>query len=148
LAIPPFAVVPSDGAGFMEALWALQAMFHDCLARSAPRAPCCASRVGQCSQRARKAIEPMALHVEGGTIRGLPRFLRAVRGDEAQMLWHDQPRVAAAMGDPAGVLLFDETGFGKKGQHSVGVARPYCGPLGKVAPGQGGGFAGYASRHG
>jgi len=36
------------------------------------------------------------------------------------------------MGEPDGVLIVDETGFAKKGQDSVGVARQYCGALGKV----------------
>jgi SRSO17 transposase len=39
-------------------------------------------------------------------------------------------------------------GFGKKGNDSVGVARQYCGTLGKVENGQVGVFAGYASRQG
>jgi SRSO17 transposase len=52
------------------------------------------------------------------------------------------------MGEPDGVLMFDETGFVKKGTDSVGVARQYCGPLGKVEHGQVGVFAGYASRKG
>jgi SRSO17 transposase len=44
--------------------------------------------------------------------------------------------VANAMGEPAGVLIVDESGLVKKGQDSVGVARPYCRTLGKVANSQ------------
>jgi SRSO17 transposase len=104
--------------------------------------------VGQLSQLERKSVEPMALQVEGGTIRGLQRFISDVRWDEEQMRWNYHQLVADAMGDPAGVLMFDETGFVKKGKDSVGVARQYCGSLGKVENCQVGVFAGYASRHG
>jgi SRSO17 transposase len=51
-------------------------------------------------------------------------------------------------GAPDGVLMFDETGFVKKGKDSAGVARQYCGSLGKVENCQVGVFAGYASRQG
>jgi hypothetical protein len=37
-AIPTFDVVPSDVEGFMEELWEFQSAFHDCFARSEPRA--------------------------------------------------------------------------------------------------------------
>jgi SRSO17 transposase len=64
------------------------------------------------------------------------------------MRWNYHQLVANAMGEPDGVLIFDETGFVKKGQDSVGVARQYCGTLGKVENCQVGVFAGYASRQG
>ena len=147
-AIPPFDIVPSDVEGFIEELWEFQSAFHDCFARSEPRAHFFDSMVGQCSELERKSIEPMALQVEGGTIRGMQRFISDVVWDEEQMLWNYHQLVADEMGDPDGVLMFDETGFVKKGQDSVGVARQYCGTLGKVENGQVGVFAGYASRHG
>jgi hypothetical protein len=53
----------------------------------------------------------MARHVEGGTIRGLQRFISEVSWDEAQMRWNYHQLVAEEMGDPEGVLRFDETGF-------------------------------------
>src|SRR5215471_17136304 len=147
-AIPTFDVVPSDVEGFLEELWEFQSTFHDCFARSEPRVHFFDYMVGQFSKLARKSIEPMALQVEGGTIRGLQRFISDVRWDEEQMRWNYHQLVAEEMGDPDGVLMFDETGFVKKGKDSVGVARQYCGTLGKVENCQVGVFAGYASRHG
>ena len=55
----------------MEELWEFQSTFHDCCARSEPRAHFFDSMVGQFSKLERKSIEPMALQVEGGSIRGL-----------------------------------------------------------------------------
>jgi SRSO17 transposase len=147
-ALPTFDVIPRDGEGFAEELWAFQAAFHDCFARSEPRAYVFDSMGGQVRQLARKSIEPMALHVAGGTIRGLQRFLRDGVWEEEQMLWNSHQLVAEELGDPDGVLLFDATGCIKKGKDSVGVARPYCGPLGKGEHGQVGVCAGDASRHG
>ena len=53
-----------------------------------------------------------------------------------------------ALGDPDGVLVVDETGFLKKGVHSVGVARQYSGTAGRIENSQIGVFASYASRWG
>ena len=141
-ALPTFEVVPSDVAGFMEELWEFQSAFHDCFTRSEPRAHFFDYMVGQFSKLERKSIEPIALRVAGGTIRGLQRFISDVHRDEEQMQWNYHQLVADAMGEPDGVLMFDETGFVKKGQDSVGVARQYCGPLGKVENCQVGVFAG------
>lgn len=56
--------------------------------------------------------------------------------------------VLEALGDPDGVLVVDETGFLKKGSHSVGVVRQYSGTAGRIENCQVGVFAAYASRWG
>jgi SRSO17 transposase len=147
-AIPIFDLTPPDVEGLLEELWEFQANFHDCFPRSETRAHFFDYMVGQLSPLERKSIEPMALHVQGGTIRGLQRFISDVPWDEEHMRWTYHQLVADAMGDPEGVLMVDETGFVKKGKASVGVARQYCGTLGKVENGHVGVFAGYASRQG
>jgi SRSO17 transposase len=147
-AIPTFDVLPSDVEGFMDELREFQSAFHDCFVRSEPRAHFFDYMVGQCSHLERKSIEPMALQVEGGNIRGLQRFISDAVWDEAQMRWNYHHLVADEIGAPDGVLMFDESGFVKKGTDSVGVARQYCGSLGKVENCQVGVFAAYASRQG
>jgi SRSO17 transposase len=53
-----------------------------------------------------------------------------------------------ALGDADGVLVIDETGFLKKGEHSVGVARQYSGTAGRIENCQVAVFLSYASRFG
>lgn len=146
--IPTFDVTPRDVDGLLDELWDFQAVFHDGFARSESRAHFFDYMAGQLSPLARKSIEPMALRIQGSSIRGLQRFITEVSWDEEHMLWTYHQLVADAMGDPEGVVMFDETGFVKKGHESVGVARQYCGTLGKVENCQVGVFAGYASRQG
>src|ERR671925_2168275 len=72
--IPTFDLVPSDVEGLMDELWAFQSAFHDCFARSEPRAHFFDYMIGQLSQLDRKSIEPMALHVEGAPFGGCSAF--------------------------------------------------------------------------
>jgi SRSO17 transposase len=53
--------------------------------------------------------------------------------------------LAPRLGDPAGVLVVDETGFLKKGTKSAGVARQYSGTAGRIENRQIGVFLGYAT---
>ena len=130
--IPPFDVQVSDVEGFMDELQECQSVCHDCFARSEARGHFLDDMVGQDSPLARKSIEPMALAVEGGRLRSLQRFLSETVWDEEQRRWNSHQLVAEELGEPDGVLMFDEAGFVKKGNDSAGVARQYCGPLGKV----------------
>src|SRR5499426_3623013 len=146
--IPTFDVQVRDVEGFMDELQEFQSVFHDCFTRSETRAHFLDYMVGQYSPLARNSMEPMAQAVEGSRIRSLQRFLSETVWDEEQMRWHYHQLVADELGEPDGVLMFDESGFVKKGQDSTGVARQYCGTLGKVENCQVGVFAGYASRQG
>ncbi len=56
--------------------------------------------------------------------------------------------VVEGLGDADGVLIVDETGFLKKGEHSAGVARQYSGTAGRIENCQIGVFLAYASRYG
>src|SRR6266699_3217490 len=147
-AIPQFALNPRDVEGFMDELHGFHTAFRGCFARSEPRDHFFHYMVGQFSDLDRKSIEPMALQVEGGNVRAMQRCISDAVWDEAQMLCTYHRLVDDEMGDPEGVVIFEESGFPNVGRDYVGVARQYCGALGKVENCQVGVFAAYASRHG
>jgi SRSO17 transposase len=80
----------------------------------------------------RKSISPLVERVPGADVQALRQFVN-------QSPWAWAPLQAALthlLLDrllPEAVLILDETSFPKKGTHSVGVARQYCGALGKTA---------------
>src|SRR6266404_3233176 len=56
-------------------------------------------------------------------------------------------QVVDRFGEPDGIIAFDPSSFPKRGTHSVGVKRQWCGHRGKVDNCQVGVFMGYVSRH-
>lgn len=85
----------------------------------------------------RKSVEPMAARLAPDKVRQMHQSLHHLVADAP---WEDeavlrQVRAYAltAMREQAPIQfwIIDDTGFPKKGQHSVGVARQYCGQLGK-----------------
>ena len=56
-------------------------------------------------------------------------------------------QVAERLGEPDGIIAFDPSSFPKRGTHSVGVKRQWCGHRGKVDTCQVGVYMGYVSRH-
>lgn len=96
----------------------------------------------------RKAIQPMAMSLEGGNIQAMQQFIGQGRWQDEQLLTKHWQLVDETLGEEDGVYIVDESGFPKKGQHSLGVARQWCGVLGKVENCQVGVFGAYVSQHG
>ena len=80
--------------------------------------------------------------------RSIERVLDRSVWDAEAVLADVRALVVERLGDPAGVLAVDETGFLKKGTRSCGVARQYSGTAGRVENCQVGVFLGYASPKG
>lgn len=146
--VPKFSLVEPDVEAFAPQLRQFLGEFDACFSRSEPRENLHRYIVGQYSQVERKSIEPIALQVEGGEVRSMQRFISDVVWDEPAIIKKHHALVGNDMGDPAGALIFDESGCAKKGEDSAGVAKQYCGSLGKVENCQVGVFAAYASPHG
>ena len=85
----------------------------------------------------RKSVEPMAARLDPDNVQATRQSLHHL---VAKAPWSDQAMLAEVrnhllptMRKQGSVVawIVDDTGFPKKGQHSVGVARQYCGQVGK-----------------
>ena len=85
----------------------------------------------------RKSVEPMAARLEPAQV---PSLHQALHHFVATAAWRDEAVLAAVREQvlpaltrhgPITAWIIDDTSFPKKGRHSVGVARQYCGQLGK-----------------
>ncbi|HEU5321833.1 MAG TPA: IS701 family transposase, partial [Methylomirabilota bacterium] len=85
----------------------------------------------------RKSVEPMAAKIDP---RRVPARHQSMHHFVATAAWDDAAMLAAVRTwllpqlerhGPVEAWVVDDTGLPKKGRHSVGVARQYCGPLGK-----------------
>lgn len=91
---------------------------------------------GLMSPLQRKSVEPMAAHVDPLKVRSrhqsLHHFVADANWSDEQMLLRVCQWVVPLMDfADGGWWIIDDTGFPKQGRHSVGVARQYCGMLGK-----------------
>jgi len=85
----------------------------------------------------RKSVEPMAARMAPERVQAAHQSMHHV---VAKAPWDDAALLAAVRGQvipalerhgPIGYWIVDDSGMPKQGQHSVGVARQYCGNLGK-----------------
>jgi len=82
----------------------------------------------------RKSVEPMAALVEprraSAKHQSLHHFVAKAHWSDVALLATVRAQVLPALGSIEAWIV-DDTGYPKKGKHSVGVARQYCGQLGK-----------------
>ena len=78
----------------------------------------------------RKSCQPLAERLPDGDEQALQQFLNQSPWEWEPMRAAIAKKMTAALGE-GGCWIVDDTGFPKKGRESVGVARQYCGQLGK-----------------
>lgn len=97
----------------------------------------------------RKSLEPVALYFLGErSVRSLQQFYTRAPLPDHLLMDTYRKCLAAQLDSPCGMLSVDESSFIKKGTHSIGVKRQYCGRLGKTENCQVGVFLAYAGDKG
>lgn len=117
-------------------------------ARAEPRTRVMAYVKGLMSDIPRKNGWQLAEFAGEATPDGMQRLLSTADWDVDGVRDDLRSYVVEAIGTPTGVLVVDESGFLKKGTHSVGVKRQYSGTAGRIENCQIGVFLGYTSEQG
>jgi SRSO17 transposase len=124
-------------------------LFHDCFGRIEHQRLGLAYISGLMSNAKAKSAEPIALEfLDKKAVRSVQKFLKNYHWDHLAMQRTHQSMLAPMIGSPEGMITVDPSEFPKKGKESVGVARQYCGAVGKVDNCQSGVFVGYSSDKG
>jgi SRSO17 transposase len=134
--------------GWAAGLEAVHARIAGRFARVEPRRRVLAYLRGLVGNVGRKNGWQLAEHAGEATPDGMQRLLATADWDPDLVRDDLRGYVVEQLGDPAAVLVVDETGFLKKGTTSVGVQRQYSGTAGKVDNCQLGVFLAYASSRG
>jgi SRSO17 transposase len=104
--------------------------FKDCFGHRAQHVSLRQYVDGLLGDSARKSMAAMLARVSDPTsYQAFQHFITHAPWD-TEVVWR---RLRAVVPERTGILILDETSFPKSGPHSVGVARQYCGALGKVA---------------
>jgi SRSO17 transposase len=100
---------------------------------------------GLCSDVKRKSSEMIA-YLHDQERHALQKFIGQSPWDDRPLIAELARQVGTELGESDGVLVFDPSAFKKQGKASVGVARQWCGRLGKIDNCQVGVYLGYVSR--
>jgi len=133
--------------GALERLEAFVEPFAACLWRPEQAKHTLEFVSGLISDVDRKNTESIAYRHDQGR-KNLQHFIGQAEWDHAPLFVELARQVGQTLGRPDGVLVFDPSGFPKKGKESVGVQRQWCGRLGKIDNCQVAVYLGYVSAEG
>jgi SRSO17 transposase len=123
-------VLPRNAPAWLDRLSTWLEPFEPCFGHVAQRGAFRRYLLGLLSDSRRKSMSAMLARVsDPGTYQAFQHFITDAPWTVAP-LWR---QLRAGIPDRSGVLILDGTSFPKQGPHSVGVARQYCGALGKTA---------------
>src|SRR4051794_20361976 len=151
----PLALAPQDLVGLVEELAAYHTHFAPFFQRREQREWARVYLQGLLTADVpRKNVEAMALRLLGAgpggdrRVRALQQFIGEGAWDDGRLLAAHRRLVDETLGEDDGVLIVDGSDIPKRGTHSAGVARQWCGATGKTDNCQAGVYLGYASRRG
>jgi SRSO17 transposase len=122
--------LPRNAPAWLDRLSAWLEPFEVCFTHVAQRGAFRRYLLGLLSDRRRKSMSAMLERVtDPGTYQSFQHFITHAPWS-AERMWR---QLRAGIPERTGVLILDGTSFPKQGPHSVGVARQYCGSLGKIA---------------
>jgi SRSO17 transposase len=122
--------LPRSAPAWLDRLSGWLEPFEVCFSHVAQRGAFRRYLLGLLSDSRRKSMSAMLERVrDPGTYQAFQHFITDAPWS-ADAVWR---HLRATIPDRTGVLILDGTSFPKQGPHSVGVARQYCGALGKIA---------------
>jgi SRSO17 transposase len=137
-----------DPAGWQDVLDRVLASFADRFTRVEPRRTAAAFVTGLLAELEVKTCWQLAEQAGHARPDAMQRLLYRARWDADAARDDLRQVVVDRLGDPDAVLVPDETGDVKKGDHTVGTQRQYSGTAGRVENAQVGVFLAYASPRG
>src|SRR3954465_10050605 len=137
-------ISPEVFEGSVERLTEFARPFAESLSRREQRDHARTYLAGLVSDLKRKSTESIAYRHDQER-HGLQHFVGSSTWDHRPLIGELAGQVGREVGPPDGVIVFDPSGFAKKGNASAGVQRQWLGRLGKVDNGQVGVFMAYAS---
>lgn len=145
---PKLNIAPRHVEGLQTRLESYHEIFAPLFQRQEQRHWSLKYMQGQMLDLERKSIEPMARALTDGNVQAMQQFTSASSWDDEEILRAHRGEVGKTLGRADGMIIADGSDFPKQGENSVGVARQYCGALGKLANCQAGVFLAYASAAG